>query len=720
MALENFRAQKIIWDRANRKIFETIEANSGDSNGRKLVVQVINQEVTEVLSGTTLSLGWKSRNGAKGLDAFNVVDASKGVFEIYYTTEMLSNIGNIETSLILIDSTGRIESSTFTISVRPSTVDDESVESENSFTALTEALVKVNDFDVRLAQTAIELDSKKIDKGNASVKDINKNLGKFDGTYFSDEFLTELNGGTVSSTVVQPKSITSEKLADKAVLTKSTDFFTQGKNLFDKNDVEHNKRVSGTTGNTITIEGVSTSGHIRVVGGRDIHRNITDAYAIYAQDGQILSGGISSSTNNLISLPESAYTIRVSVPTTSLDVFQLEYGDSFTGYERYKGTLSDDISVNEKSLPQINPEKTTFFGEYPAGKNLFNIDKALKGKQITANGALEDSYQGNYDSTRKITVEPNSSITISRSEGTLPIIRSMILFDEANNPIPDSFAQYIGEGLLSYTINIPYGARDIQISYPSDSLNVQIESGSTATSYEPFEVQLKVASQFLPKSTSNLNFDPRSVNNPWFGKKVVWNGDSITAGYQAQPPFFSDIVANNLGMESKNYAIGGSTIAAKESDTGLRNPISLRYPEMDDDADVIIIAGGTNDHSYTHTPVGTMEDRTNYTFYGALHNLCLGLINKYVGKQIVFMTPIERYRDRLTTEGYSLADYADIIKEVCGYYGIPVLDAYREISLNMDVPAQADALFADTGGHPNQAGHEVMARRITGYLKQLA
>ena len=152
MALDNFRTQKIIWDRANKKIFEKIEANAGDSNGRKLVVQVINQETTESLTGTTLSLGWKSRKGAKGLDTFNVVDASKGIFEIYYTTGMLSNIGNLEASLILINSTGRIESSTFTISVRPSTVDDEAVESENSFTALTEALVKVNDFDARLAQ----------------------------------------------------------------------------------------------------------------------------------------------------------------------------------------------------------------------------------------------------------------------------------------------------------------------------------------------------------------------------------------------------------------------------------------------------------------------------------------------------------------------------------------------------------------------------------------
>lgn len=207
--LENFRTQKIIWDRANKKIFEKIEANSGDSNGRKLVVQVINQEVTEGLSGTTLSLGWKSRQGAKGLDAFNVVDASKGIFEIYYTTEMLSNIGNLEASLILIDSTGRIESSTFTISVRQSTVDDESVESENSFTALTEALVKVNDFDVRLAQ--------KTDKGNVSVNDINKNLGKFDQTFMTDEFLQQIAGETPVNATVPDNSLTTNKYVDGSV-----------------------------------------------------------------------------------------------------------------------------------------------------------------------------------------------------------------------------------------------------------------------------------------------------------------------------------------------------------------------------------------------------------------------------------------------------------------------------------------------------------------------
>ena len=205
MALDNFRTQKIIWDRANRKIFEAIEANAGDSNGRKLVVQVINQETTESLSGTTLSLGWKSRSGAKGLDAFNLVDASKGIFEIYYTTEMLSNIGNIEASFILIDSTSRIESSTFTISVRPSTVDDESVESENSFTALTEALVKVNDLEANYAPRLNEVTAQ-------LAQTITRGRGELTEADLSQDLKETLTGGNVA--VVGKNSVLSENVVD--------------------------------------------------------------------------------------------------------------------------------------------------------------------------------------------------------------------------------------------------------------------------------------------------------------------------------------------------------------------------------------------------------------------------------------------------------------------------------------------------------------------------
>src|SRR5699024_6364035 len=114
--LDDFRSQKLIWNMANNKIYEKIEAHQGDSNGRKLVVQITNSNVVDDLEGASLSLAW-SRKENQGLDAFTEVNLEKGIFEIYYTTEMLSNVGVLKSSLVLVDVNGRIESKPFDIDV---------------------------------------------------------------------------------------------------------------------------------------------------------------------------------------------------------------------------------------------------------------------------------------------------------------------------------------------------------------------------------------------------------------------------------------------------------------------------------------------------------------------------------------------------------------------------------------------------------------------------
>lgn len=62
--------------------------------------------------------------------------------------------------------------------------------------------------------------------------------------------------------------------------------------------------------------------------------------------------------------------------------------------------------------------------------------------------------------------------------------------------------------------------------------------------------------------------------------------------------------------------------------------MSIRYASMDNDLDLIIVAGGTN------VKLETINDLTDISFYGALNVLCDGLIKKYVGKRIVFMTSL--------------------------------------------------------------------------------
>lgn len=146
--LEEFRTQDIIWDKANRSIFEPVQASEGDEHGRRLKVQIINGGVIENLSGTNLYLAWQTSNKSNsGLEPFDVLDASQGTFELYYPTGMLKHSGKLRGGLVLTDANGRLMSREFTIQVDRSVVDDEAVESSNEFSALTQALVKINDLE---------------------------------------------------------------------------------------------------------------------------------------------------------------------------------------------------------------------------------------------------------------------------------------------------------------------------------------------------------------------------------------------------------------------------------------------------------------------------------------------------------------------------------------------------------------------------------------------
>lgn len=149
--LDKFRETAITWDKANRKVYEPLRVSAGDNKGRKLSVQVVNGGVIENITGSSLSLFWETRDKAhRGLDVFTTVDATKGEFEIYYTTGMLSNEGVLNANLVLVDTSGRVVSEPFTITVFKG-IDDDAIQSSDSFTALTEALIDISDLEQNYA-----------------------------------------------------------------------------------------------------------------------------------------------------------------------------------------------------------------------------------------------------------------------------------------------------------------------------------------------------------------------------------------------------------------------------------------------------------------------------------------------------------------------------------------------------------------------------------------
>ena len=215
------------------------------------------------------------------------------------------------------------------------------------------------------------------------------------------------------------------------------------------------------------------------------------------------------------------------------------------------------------------------------------------------------------------------------------------------------------------------------------------------------------------------------------GLKINFLGDSITEGALVadRNNIYWNRLKRDCGLaEARGYGIGGTRFAKQSRPS--ENPrwdldFCTRLHEMDDDADVVVIFGGTNDFGHGDAPLGCMSDRTPDTFYGACHTLLEGAINKYPQATIVIMTPLHRgNEDNPRGDGNKPCDvaplsvYVGIIREVAAYYSLPVLDLWSMSGLQPRVPIIQKTYCTD-GLHPNDAGHAVIAARLKGFLESL-
>lgn len=213
--------------------------------------------------------------------------------------------------------------------------------------------------------------------------------------------------------------------------------------------------------------------------------------------------------------------------------------------------------------------------------------------------------------------------------------------------------------------------------------------------------------------------------------KINFLGDSITEGIGASCPEnrYVNKVAEYIGAVCRNYGISGTRIARQHKPSeSARHDLDFcgRVDEMDPDADVVIVFGGTNDYGHGDAPIGEFSDCTPDTFYGALHTLFTSLIEKYTDRYIIIMTPLHRSIEKAIPEdprkcgvNAALKEYVDIIREVAEYYALPVIDLYAMSGMQPEVPAVKEKLMND-GLHPTDAGHDIIAKKIVAFLKNTA
>ena len=240
-----------------------------------------------------------------------------------------------------------------------------------------------------------------------------------------------------------------------------------------------------------------------------------------------------------------------------------------------------------------------------------------------------------------------------------------------------------------------------------------ITGGATAEQ----AAQIEANKTAIGDENSGLIKEVNDIKNNAFKDKVAnFLGDSQTERNFHKTKTYHDWVKEILGLSKvNNYGVGGTTITKKSASDN--TAMCVRYASMDDNADLICVMGGVNDRWF-NSQMGNFGDTDPLTFYGAMETLCDGLLTKYPGKTIIFITPTEqKYSgcDAANTTGYTVTDFANAMKRVCAKYSIPVFDA-NTCSGIYPLNSANSTVYTSDRLHLNDKGHEVLGNKLSKFI----
>lgn len=422
--------------------------------------------------------------------------------------------------------------------------------------------------------------------------------------------------------------------------------------------------------------------------------NYSDLYCYYDINKVFISGGgglpMGKITIKKASFPANAVYIRVNI--SYANALSTQYLNIFKAKPKWL-FLDDYVKEVATPLTNLKPSNLT------QGKiNVFSGLPVTINKYIDATGAIADHVSLQY--TDYIATDGVTQVELWNTFTGYAFNCKGAWYDTSKAFISSMVSSSLG--LVKF--NKPSNAKYFRVN--------------TAKSNDPNGNYANEVINIFSAIPDWLNI-PFAMSSKWRGKKAIFLGDSITEGAMAgiTTPY-PTALKDKLGLASiVNYGIGGTHLAGTSA-----NSFCLRYTAMDNDADLVIVMGGTNDALYpgNNDALGSMADigQGNISYHGGLDFLCKGLKNKYPKATIVFMTPLHYYdRNGVPVSGEANTDlgmdaYAEAMQKVCYRNGIPVID-FRSISgLNPNFTTIRSSYFVDQWIHPNQSGINLFVERI--------
>lgn len=157
MALDNFKRTDIIIDTAGGTLdeFTPLKANVGEYNGRYLRVQLTNGGIVEPQTADVHFGFWNPLTDVRGYMVAKKTDPSKGVYDIFYPSEMLTDEGLVICQLKLIEVRGSEKKEitlldAFKVEVGFSIITNQMEVVENSITVFDKILLDIKEHERRV------------------------------------------------------------------------------------------------------------------------------------------------------------------------------------------------------------------------------------------------------------------------------------------------------------------------------------------------------------------------------------------------------------------------------------------------------------------------------------------------------------------------------------------------------------------------------------------
>lgn len=437
--------------------------------------------------------------------------------------------------------------------------------------------------------------------------------------------------------------------------------------------------------------------------------------------------------------PSTAFQIYLASTIEGIDGIQLSIGGTYVSapnFDKYDIISVDCWSVYDKNI------KTFFIGNYddeydnfktrPKSKTINTMETKLtsiqpeqcsfftKVNNLLKNVALQKGYaiNPNYGMPDKLTgIERTTTDFMELRDdckSTYCNINGYIYYYDENK-------KYL-QSITPQNLETPAGI----VALPQSATKIKYIRYTFVTEDDAALATYWITDQGKPYENDKLYIpkdiieDMNNKTESWYkGKKICAYGDSVTEQNKWQ-----SFVGSYFNCSFYNRGVGGTTVTQVNSSTNHMSADS-RIETIPTDSDVILVFGGHNDWSSASINIGDIKTEAlseSTSFKSAFALMLKKIQTRCPNAKIITMTPVGGRTEEASTNqdkqfyirDLCMTDFANAVKEVSAYYGIPCID----INANSGINTLNHTTYITDLIHPNVEGGKLIANEVINGLKR--